>query len=103
MKRLLVFPRAEQDLDELAEHIAKENLDAALGLYAAANAAFRRLAEMPDIGVKREFLDPKLTHLRMWPIPGYSNMLVFYDVLGDDLRVVRILHSSRDIAALFSK
>lgn len=102
MKRILIFPRAEQDLDELAEHIAKDNLDRALGLFTAAAAAFQRLSEMSDIGAKREFRDSRLTNLRMWPIPQYPNVLVFYDVLGNDLRIVRILHSSRDIEKLFS-
>ena len=102
MKRLFIFPRAEQDLDGLAEYIAKDNIDAALGLYNAADSAFQRLAEMPDIGAKREFLDPQLANLRMWPLPHYPNVLVFYDVQGESLRVVRILHSSRDIEELFS-
>lgn len=101
MKRLLIFPRAEKDLDELAEHIAQDNLDAALGLYTAADAAFRRLLEMPDIGARREFLDPRLANIRMWPLPHYPNVLVFYDSLDEDLRVMRILHSSRDIAGIF--
>lgn len=76
MKRLLILSRAEQDLDELAECIARDKLDAALGLYAAADMAFRRLREMPDIGARREYLNPQLAHLRMWPLPHYPNVLV---------------------------
>ena len=102
MKRLFIFPRAEQDLDGLAEYIAKDNIDAALGLYTAASAAFQKIAEMPDIGAKRDFLAPQLANLRMWPLPHYPNVLVFYDVQDDALRVIRILHSSRDIEELFS-
>lgn len=101
MKRLRILPRAEQDLDEIAEHIARDNLDAALGLYVAADAAFQRLAEMPGIGATRNYLDSRLTCLRMWPIPHYPNVLVFYALLGDEVHIVRILHSSRDISSLF--
>jgi len=103
VKRLLILPRAEQDLNELAEYIARDNLDAALGLYTAADLAFRRLVEMPDIGAKREYLNPRLAHLRMWPLPHYPNVLVFYETQNDDIRIVRILHASRDIAGLFSE
>lgn len=102
MKRIRILPRAEQDLDEIAEHIARDNLDAALGLYAAADAAFQRLAEMPEIGATRNYLDSRLTHLRMWPIPHYKSVLVFYEFLGDEVRIVRILHSARDLSGLFS-
>jgi len=103
VKRLLILPRAELDLDELAEYIARDNLDAALGLYTAADLAFQRLVEMPDIGAKREYLNPRLAHLRMWPLPHYPNVLVFYEALNDVLRIVRVFHGSRDIAGLFSE
>lgn len=39
---------------------------------------------------------------QMRPLPRYPNVLVFYPAQGEDLRVIRILHSSRDIARLFS-
>ena len=47
MPRLIVHDRAKADLDEIAEYIALDSIDAALRFYAAAQSAFNRLADLP--------------------------------------------------------
>jgi plasmid stabilization system protein ParE len=34
-------------------------------------------------------------------IPHDKNVLVFYEFLGNEVRIVRVLHSARDISGLF--
>ena len=37
-----------------------------------------------------------LAHLHWWPMPRFSKYLIFYQVQGAVVVVVRVLHSSRD-------
>ncbi len=39
--------------------------------------------------------------LRKWPVHGFPNILIFYQIDGDYLDVVRVLHGSRDAESIF--
>jgi toxin ParE1/3/4 len=94
---------AEVDLLEHLDYIADDNPDAALRFIEAVEKAFKRLAEMPEIGSVREFDNPRLSDVRMWPVPKFSRYLIFYQVTEDSMKVLRVLHSARDIPALFDQ
>jgi toxin ParE1/3/4 len=103
MAKRLIFREslAEVDLLDHLDYIADDNPDAALRFVEAVEKACERLAEMPNIGRVRQFNNPRLTGIRMWPVPGFSRHLIFYQVNEDQIRVLRILHSARDIPTLF--
>ncbi|HET8726664.1 MAG TPA: type II toxin-antitoxin system RelE/ParE family toxin, partial [Alphaproteobacteria bacterium] len=59
-----------------------------------------RIAEHPEIGALRPFDHHALQGVRMWPVRDFGHYLIFYAVNYDaDVKVVRILHASRDIEA----
>jgi toxin ParE1/3/4 len=93
--------RVWRDLEEIADFIANESLDAALRFYEAAEAAFEELAQMPEMGASRTFRNSRLGLVRMWPIPRFENWLIFYRPIDQGIEVLRVLHSARDINALF--
>jgi toxin ParE1/3/4 len=98
MARRLVRKRAaELDLADQVERIAREQPAAARRYLLAVERAFDRLLEMPEMGVRRTFRHPKLAGLRMWPVPGFKNFLIFYRVTPRCVEIVRILHGTRDI------
>ena len=99
-RRLLVRPLAEDDLDEQALYIARDNVDAALRFLEAAEAAFERLRSFANIGTRREFVHPDLSGVRSWPIPGFSKHLIFYRANASSIEVLRVLHSARDLAEI---
>jgi plasmid stabilization system protein ParE len=35
--------------------------------------------------------------LRVWPLPGYTKILAFYEISAADVTVVRVLHGARDL------
>ena len=101
MKHLRVFatPRAQDDIDEHAIHIAGDNLDAGLRFLDAIDHARSELAHLPEIGSARRFDPPALSGLRVWPVPRFENWLIFCRIDEQALTVVRVLHGARDLQA----
>ncbi len=98
--RVVFLPRADQDLAEHVEHIAHDNLDAALRLHEAVHRAVDRLADHPNIGVERTFAQTRLAGLRMWPVPDFTRYVIFYQAKPSAIVVVRVVHSARDVPGL---
>ena len=73
MTPYILAPEALQDLQELWDYIATENLDAADRIIDTLFAAFERLAAMPGLGHRREDLTDR--PLRFWTVDAY---LVIY-------------------------
>lgn len=98
MRDVLLTPRAEADLDAAIVYFAENaDIETALRFDYEAFSCFERLCEMPFVGSEHEYLNSKLKGLRMWFVTNFDHYLVFYLVLDDAIRIVRVLHSSRDI------
>ena len=68
--RLALKPQADRDINNQFEYIAKDNIEAAIGLYGAAFRAFDVLLTNPHIGPAREFGNPQLKDIRIWLVKG---------------------------------
>jgi toxin ParE1/3/4 len=66
----------------------------------AAEKAFLRLLDLPDIGRRRQFRHPDLAGVRSWPVPGFEKHLIFYRLAPQGIQVLRVLHSARDLDAI---
>ncbi|HZQ47111.1 MAG TPA: type II toxin-antitoxin system RelE/ParE family toxin [Verrucomicrobiae bacterium] len=97
----IVKARARLDLKSHWRYIARDNLPAADRLLDAAEETFRLIAETPDIGSQRNFR--KLAGMRSRAVMGFSNYLVFYQMRGKTVVIVRILHGMRDLPRFFFK
>ena len=95
MKSFLLSPQAFQDIDEIWEFIAPDNLDAADRVRDEIFEAFEKLAEMPGMGHLREDLAKE--PLRFWPVYSY---LIIYRPDSRPLEIVRVLHGARDVKNL---
>jgi toxin ParE1/3/4 len=96
-------PLAILDLVELGDFIAQDSLPAAERFIEAAQSAFELLARMPEIGTRCQFRAAEAVAIRVWPIRGFENYLVFYRPIQAGVEVVRVLHGSRDVAAMFNE
>ena len=96
-------PSALEDLVDLADHIALDNIEAASRFLKTAEESFRGLERMPLMGSAREYRNPEFTGVRMWRVKGFRRYLIFYRPIEDGIEIVRVIHSSRDIAALFGE
>jgi toxin ParE1/3/4 len=100
-RKIIVHDEARLDVIEIAFYIAEDSLDASDRFVEAVGTAFGHLVDMPGIGVRREYSNPKLKGMRMWPVPGFVNNLIFYFATATELRVFRVMHGARDIESLF--
>jgi len=68
----------EQDLPDIYTFIAEHDPAAAERVLDAVEETFRQLARHPDRGVPYATPNRKLRRLRMFPVSGFPNYLVFY-------------------------
>ncbi|MBT4866311.1 MAG: type II toxin-antitoxin system RelE/ParE family toxin [Planctomycetaceae bacterium] len=93
---------AEADIDASFLYICSDNSDAAFRFLDAIQRTADILCEIPDMGIIWEFADSRIPTTRVCPVRGFRNYLVFYQTVGDAIDIVRVLHGSRDIEAVFS-
>ena len=95
MSRYQLTPEASSHVDEIADFIAEESVDAALRVLDALEDAFRQLAEMPEMGHAREDLTGR--PVKFWSVFSY---LVVYEPASRPLTVLAVLHGARDVRRL---
>jgi toxin ParE1/3/4 len=102
-KRIVIKPRASQDIDEHFAYIAQNNSDAALRFFDAVRQTFARLAQMSQMGRPYLVANPRLDGLRKWSVKGFEKHLIFYLSFDGYIEIVRILHAARDIEAILEQ
>ncbi|MGH9602663.1 MAG: type II toxin-antitoxin system RelE/ParE family toxin [Terriglobales bacterium] len=95
MPRVRLTRAARADLIEIWSYLATDSETAADRVLDRIGSRLDLLARSPHLGRRREELRPSL---RSFPVGDY---LIFYQVTGKALTVVRVLHGSRDLASLF--
>ena len=91
-KRLQVI----RDLIDIATYIAENNLDNSDRFLFAAEETFQQLGQIPQLGKRCQFSNPRLQNIRQISVKGFRKYLVFYQVSGTDVEIIRVLHGSRD-------
>ena len=98
MSKYQFTPEALSDLFELWSYIAADSVDAADRVEDAVHAGCRLAAERPLAGQIRE--DLTALPVRFWLVQPYRNCWVVYDPKTMPLRVIRVLHSARNISRI---
>jgi toxin ParE1/3/4 len=97
MARLTITTLARADLTEIRDYIARDNPTAARRLIERLRDKARALAETPGMGRSRE--EDLRPNLFSFPVGLY---LIFYQPQpGGGIILVRVIHGSRDLPALF--
>ena len=95
MSGFTLSPLARQDLNDIWDYIAQDDLDAADRVIDEIYDAILLTSTMPGIGHLREDLTDK--PLRFWPIRRY---LIVYRIENELLEVARILSAYQDVRRL---
>jgi toxin ParE1/3/4 len=73
--RILITSKASQDIDELFEYIARNNIEAALSFFDATRQTIAQLAVSPGKGSLFEIDNSRLVGLRKWAVKGFEKHL----------------------------
>ena len=94
-------PRAINDLDNIWDYIAKDNISAANRVESAILSACNSLARHPMIGSKRSEITP--LPVRFWTVTRFPNFIVVYRPDTKPLQIVAVLYGKRDLVSLLSE
>lgn len=97
--RILRRLKAAHDAEHIADHIAKDSLEAAIRFLECTELTLKDLANSPSSGNRFESDHPALANLRFRRIKGFPNHVIFYVEHKDAIEVVRILHGAQDLEA----
>ena len=88
--------KAEFDVDDIFEYSVSEfGMDVAIEYHFGLTALFVQLTEFPNEGKSRGEIKQGLRSI------VFVSHIVFYRVLSDHIRIVRILHQSQDVYKFF--
>ncbi len=90
-----VSPLAQVDVDEIWSYVARDNVSAADRLIDTFHEKFLLLSAQPLIGQSRDEL---AANLRSFVAGKY---VIYYQRTEERIRIVRVLHGSRDVGSLF--
>src|SRR6266446_10318512 len=97
----LFTPQAWQDTLEIVEYIGTDNPEAASRFVPALEATCTQIVALPGMGSARTFQRKDLQDVRILPVTGFENYLIFYAAAGRSIKVLRILHAARDFPTIF--
>ena len=102
-KRILIRPKASQDLDDHFAYIAERNGEAALQFFDNVRLTLAQLARMPQMGRVYVIQNPRLQGLRKWAVRLFKRYLIFYIERDDAIEIVRILYASQDLSSILDR
>ena len=95
MRRFVLTPRAEQDVSDIWDYIANDNIEAADRVIETLEASMLKLAKNPGIGHWRDELADK--RHRFFLVYSY---LIVYRYESRPLQIIRVLHAGRDVQSI---
>jgi toxin ParE1/3/4 len=95
MPVIIKLPRAKSDLVEIWDYIADDSEARADDFIETVDRKFQSLASRPNMGRSRDEL---AEGLRSFSVGRY---VIFYRPISEGVEIVRVLHGSRDLNAIF--
>ena len=95
MNQYIISPAAIEDLKEISDYFADQNIEAGEKLLDEFGKKCRYLTRFPHMRRNYKAIRPDLRGL---PMSGY---ILFYRVLENEIEILRVLKGDRDLQALF--
>jgi len=102
-RRIVRRPAADSDVEAAASYIGEHNMAAADRFIDAVRATEEALLLTPGMGTRRDYDNAALAGMRFHLVKGLRKYLIFYIPRDWGIEVVRVLHGSRDLEALFAR
>ncbi len=91
----------EQDLPAIYAFIARDDQAATERVLDAVEAGFSQLMRQPESGVAFPTRNSRLKGMRMLPLSGFPNYLIFYCVAPESVRILYVAHGARHLLRFF--
>ena len=98
-RALLIHPKAQLDVLEIAAWIARDSLVQSDRFGHALVDTLVSIAESPNAGRALDTRRPRLRGLRWRAVQGFRSYLVYYRVASNAVSIIRVLHAHRDRTA----
>lgn len=95
MAKFILSREARDDIDEIVDYIALDNVHAAIAVEDDLRDCFRMLSKWKESGRQRPELGKGV---RSFPVRRY---VVFYSIQKSSVTIIRVIHAARDIEAIF--
>ena len=93
---------AEEDLDQIEDHISAQDPAAAARVRTAIVQQAVQLGKIPEKGMSiRKPSHEQQLGVRLWPVSRYRNYLILYRIEQCQIRVLRIVHAAQDWTRFF--
>ena len=96
MPVIIKRPLARSDLSEIWDYIADDNETRADAFVDIIDQKFQALASYSNMGRSRDELEEGP---RSFPV---GRQVIFYRVIAEGVEIIRVLHGSRDLDAIFN-
>ena len=97
MPRYLINVLASQDLNEIANYFAANNVKAGEKFFQDFNRKCKQLVSFPNSGKSYEEIYPKLNGI---PLAGY---IIFYRIFDDGIEILRVISGRRNLPSIFTE
>jgi toxin ParE1/3/4 len=99
-KKIIITPKASQDLDDCFAYISEGNPETALRFFDSTRLTIAQIARMPEIGSIFVTNNDRLQGLRKWSVKDFRKYLIFYIDREEVVEIVRILYATRDVSSI---
>jgi toxin ParE1/3/4 len=97
MTALRITIPASQDLDAISDYFLEKSIDAGDRFVESFNRKCAHLARYPYIGKSYAYLRPGLRGLLL------MDYIIFYQVINDDVEILRVVSGYRNLQNLFEE
>ena len=97
MSRYVINVLASQDLNEIADYFAENNIEAGERFFQAFNRKCQQLVAFPNSGKSYESIRPGLRGL------SFEKYIIFYRILEDGIEILRVISGRRDFPSMFEE
>lgn len=91
---------ADQDLQDISYHIALDNEKAAQRVYKSILDTCAMVADIPNMGRRPMYVEDQ--SILFVAVREFNRYLIFYRKHNDGVLILRVIHGSRDLPALFN-
>ncbi len=103
MKHVIRSTARDDIIRQFRYYLLENAPEAAIRFLDAVDESIEAICRTPHGGAPKLIRNPVLSGLRSWAVKGFEDILIFYIVQPDVLRVVRVLHGRRDIKAILER